>query len=181
MLNTLAEMTMPEGPWWVQMLYAVVVAVVGAFASPYLLRKAAEAKAMAADASLSARAKLTALVKEYCLLEAANFAEKRFAGLATWVIESKPNKEEVKARLRVWGDELRTRAIAHFALRNCEWTGLGLARRGYLGFHLGVSLAGLSGFYFREGNGVEAKIISLAGGWAEFASLAKRDFAAGTG
>lgn len=107
------------GPWWVQLIYVALAAIMSVIASPWLLRKAAEAKAKATDASLSARRQLLSMVQQYLYIEASNFAEKRFPELAQWVVASGCSKDKdcisiLKSRLREWGEDLKYRAVEHF-------------------------------------------------------------------
>ena len=121
----LANVDVPDGPWWVQMLYVAIAAIMSVIASPYLLRKAEEAKARAADATLAARQRLGAMVQEYFLREAANIAEREFPKLAQFVIDHGTTNDKygigaLKDKLRAWGEDLKQRAIKHFAEQNVD-------------------------------------------------------------
>jgi type II secretory pathway pseudopilin PulG len=113
---------------------AVIMAIVSAFAVPFLKARqtAAEAEvkaqeAIAMDANMSARQKLVARVKAFLWGRAAAIAEKEFPNLATVIKQSLANKDDkttiwktTKEILYGWGKDLRTEAKDYFSKQGID-------------------------------------------------------------
>ncbi len=110
-----------EAPWWAQLVYAVVTALVGMVALPYLARKAQAAKqeveklrAEGLANGVSARHLLVADLKRYLLDYCSTLLEKKLPQLLPVLASGKYSIADVKKELREWGQEAKDAAKVYF-------------------------------------------------------------------
>lgn len=122
-LMCLAQASGVEGvegePFWVQITYVVIMALVTLFVLPWLKRQAERARAEAEASNQTARDMLLTRVKEMASQEAAVIAEQRFPVLAKLIIDSrktgKLGVEQIKSEMKSWGLGLKNTLVQFFA------------------------------------------------------------------
>lgn len=118
----------PDSPWWAQL----VVTVLCVFVMPYLLKflrakteeskKGAELAVIDANRSLiEQRGAIAERLKSYLWGTAAAIAEREFPKLCAAIIAGKlTDPRDIKAQLRMWGDELRIQAVEYFRTQGID-------------------------------------------------------------
>jgi type II secretory pathway pseudopilin PulG len=114
----------PEGPFWLQVVVAVIGGLVTTFLIPYLRSKKKAAEAEAANQDLNAMGELVQQVKVLLIEEAGVIAEQRFPKIAMDVVKGEiKGPAAIKAELKVWGEDLRDRAKRYFSERGIDVVG----------------------------------------------------------
>lgn len=110
-----------DAPWWVQIVYAIVTALVGAVALPYLARKAQAAKqeveklrAEGLVNGVQARHILVADLKHFLIDYCSTLLEKRLPKLLPKIAARQLTAVEIKAELHEWGKEAKDAAKVYF-------------------------------------------------------------------
>lgn len=101
-------------PLWAQIVYATVTALVAMFVLPYLKRLSEKARAEADSSNQGAKETLLFRVKAIAADLAANIAEQRFPVLAAKLATTRLSVVEIKAEMKTWGIDLRTKLVEYF-------------------------------------------------------------------
>lgn len=101
-------------PLWTQIVYATVTALVAMFVLPYLKRLSEKARAEADSSNQGAKETLLFRVKAIAADLAANIAEQRFPVLAAKLATTRLSVVEIKAEMKTWGIDLRTKLVEYF-------------------------------------------------------------------
>jgi hypothetical protein len=116
-----------DAPWWAQLVYAAVTALVGMFAVPYLARKAQAAKeerdklrAEGLANGIQARHVLVSDLKRFLWDYCAILLEKRLPKLLPVILASKMDGTAIKEELRTWGSDAKAAAIEYFQTQGLD-------------------------------------------------------------
>ena len=116
-----------DAPWWAQLVYVAVTAIVGMFAVPYLARKAQAAKeerdklrAEGLANGVQARHILVADLKRFLFDYCSTILEKRLPKLLPLIVSSKMDATAIKDELRSWGAEAKDEAIDYFKMQGLD-------------------------------------------------------------
>lgn len=116
-----------DAPWWAQLVYAAVTALVGMFAVPYLARKAQAAKeerdklrAEGLANGVQARHILVADLKRFLFDYCSTLLEKRLPKLLPLIVSSKMDSIAIKEELRAWGQDARAAAVEYFETQGLD-------------------------------------------------------------
>lgn len=123
---------LPEGtPWWANLVYALVTALVGMFAVPYMARKTQAAKAEAEKLraeglkdGIQARHILVSDLKVFLLEFCSTKLERDLPRLLTKVAARKLDADAIKLELKAWGKEAKKEAITYFKTQGLDIVGM---------------------------------------------------------
>jgi hypothetical protein len=118
----------PAGqPLWAQIVEVVLMLVITAFATPYLARKAAAAKAEAVKLKaeglvhgVNARHILTIDLKRFLIDFCATTMEKKLPALLPQILAGDMDASDIKAELKKWGMEAKNSAKAYFKTQGLD-------------------------------------------------------------
>lgn len=110
-----------DAPWWVQIVYAVVTALVGVVALPYLARKAQAAKqeveklrAEGLANGVQARHILVADLKRFLIDYCSTLLEKRLPNILPKIVSGQLSAAAIKDILHEWGAWAKAAAKTYF-------------------------------------------------------------------
>jgi hypothetical protein len=116
---------LPDGPWWVNLIYVCVLALITGVLVPYLRNKSLAARAEALDSNLSAQGRIVKDLQAFCLERASAIAERDIPVIAWDVLNARANGKEIatqdiKQKLRDLGTRLHDEAIEYFRTRGVD-------------------------------------------------------------
>ena len=115
--------TLAGSPLWMQIVSMVAISLVTLFVLPWLKRKAEMAKAETLRADLGSRELLLGQIKLMLLEEATSIAEEKFPKLVKIIAAKNLKPVAIKEELKLWGQDLKTRAIEYFKVQGVDLVG----------------------------------------------------------